>query len=94
VPALILSGDVDPVTPPPWGEAVARHLKNARHVAVPATGHGVVGTPCGQRLIEQFLEDGSAAGLDTSCIGDVRRPPFFVTPAGPDPGGTRAQVTR
>ena len=24
-------------------------------------------------------------GLDTDCVGDVRRPPFFVTPAGPDP---------
>ena len=85
VPALILSGDVDPVTPPSWGEAVAKHLPNARHVAVPATGHGVIGTPCGGRLIEQFLERGSAADLDVGCVDDVRRPPFFVTPSGPEP---------
>ena len=25
VPALILSGDIDPVTPPSWGEAVAKY---------------------------------------------------------------------
>ena len=51
VPALVLSGDLDPVTPPGWGDAVAQHLRNARHITVPATGHGVIGTPCGQELI-------------------------------------------
>jgi pimeloyl-ACP methyl ester carboxylesterase len=85
VPALVLSGDVDPVTPPAWGDAVVEHLSNARHVSVPATGHGVIGTPCGARLIEEFLDRGSAGDLDVSCVDDVRRPPFFVTPAGPDP---------
>jgi pimeloyl-ACP methyl ester carboxylesterase len=85
VPALILSGDADPVTPPSWGEEVAKHLPNARHVAVPSTGHGVIGTPCGAQLIEDFLDRGSAADLDVSCVDDVRRPPFFLTPAGPAP---------
>ncbi len=51
VPALVLSGDLDPVTPPGWGDAVATHLKRARHITVPATGHGVLATPCGQELI-------------------------------------------
>ncbi len=88
VPALVLSGDVDPVTPPGWGEAVARHLPNARHVVVPATGHGVVATACGQQLVRQFIEDANARDLDTSCVDRVRRPPFFLTPAGPDPLGT------
>jgi pimeloyl-ACP methyl ester carboxylesterase len=90
VPALILSGDADPVTPPGWGDAVARHLPNARHVAVPATGHGVVATPCGQRLIREFLQRGTPAELDTTCSTTVRRPPFFVTPAGPDPAAGSA----
>ena len=85
VPTLILSGDADPVTPPDWGDAVAKHLTNARHVAVQATAHGVVATPCGQQLIRTFLQRGTAGDLDTSCITTVRRPPFFVTPAGPDP---------
>jgi pimeloyl-ACP methyl ester carboxylesterase len=90
VPTLILSGDVDPVTPPGWGDAVAKHLPNARHIVVPATGHGVVATSCGQRLVQQFLDRASASDLDTSCVEQVRRPPFFLTPAGPDPGsGTR-----
>ena len=85
VPALILSGDIDPVTPPSWGEAVAKYLPNARHVTVPATGHGVIATPCGARLVEAFLDRGSAQDLDASCVETVRRPPFFVSPAGPEP---------
>ena len=89
VPTLILSGDVDPVTPPGWGEAVAKHLSNSRHVVMPASGHGVIATPCGHQLVGEFIEEGSAADLDTSCVDDVRRPPFFLTPAGPDPAPAR-----
>jgi hypothetical protein len=64
---------------------VAGHLPNARHVPVPATGHGVIGTACGASLIEQFLDRGTAEGLDVDCVDDVRRPPFFLTPSGPEP---------
>jgi pimeloyl-ACP methyl ester carboxylesterase len=82
VPALVLSGDLDPVTPPGWGDSVAKHLKNARHITVPATGHGVIGTPCGQELIRRFIERGSAEALEVNCVTRVRRPPFFLTPSG------------
>ena len=40
VPALVLSGDIDPVTPPSWGESVVKTLKNGRHITAPGTGHG------------------------------------------------------
>jgi pimeloyl-ACP methyl ester carboxylesterase len=85
VPTLVLSGDADPVTPPGWGDSVATHLKNARHIVVPATGHGVVATACGQQLVEQFIESASASDLDVDCVAGIRRPAFFLTPAGPDP---------
>ena len=64
VPALVLSGDIDPVTPPAWGESVVQTLNNGRHITVPGTGHGVIGTACGQKLIRDFLDDASAAALD------------------------------
>jgi pimeloyl-ACP methyl ester carboxylesterase len=86
VPALVLSGDLDPVTPPTWGEAAVKTLRNGRHITVPGTGHGVLGTACGQKLIHAFIERASATSLDASCVRSIRRPPFFVTPAGPDPG--------
>ena len=89
---LVLSGDLDPVTPPVWGESVLKQLKNARHVVVPGTGHGARSTGCGGRLVRQFLEQGSAQTLDTSCTQSMRRPPFFVTPAGPDPAGNGGTV--
>lgn len=85
VPALVLSGDLDPVTPPAWGEAVVRHLRNGRHFIATATGHGVATTPCGLRVVEDFLDKGSASQLDASCLTAPRRPPFFVTPSGPAP---------
>ena len=85
VPALVLSGDLDPVTPPVWGEGVASRLSHSRHIVVPGTGHGVVGTGCGARLVRAFVTEGNADGLDTSCVATLQRPPFFLTPAGPDP---------
>lgn len=94
VPALVLSGELDPVTPPGWGESVARHLTNARHITMPATGHGVIGTPCGARLIRDFIERGSVADLDTSCVTSVRRPPFFLSPSGPEPAPREADSPR
>jgi pimeloyl-ACP methyl ester carboxylesterase len=92
VPTLILSGDVDPVTPPGWGDSVAKHLTNVRHIIAPATGHGVAATACGQRLVQQFIERATPSDLDTSCVARVRRPPFFLTPAGPDPDPRTAET--
>ena len=89
VPVLVLSGDLDPVTPPSWGDAVSRHLGNARHVVVPGTGHGAIATGCGLQLAHDFIEHASGEGLDTSCLDELRRPPFFLTPAGPDPAGIK-----
>jgi pimeloyl-ACP methyl ester carboxylesterase len=89
VPVLILSGDLDPVTPPQWGESVLPHLSNARHIVVPATGHGAIMTGCGMRVATAFINTASVEALDTSCVEGMRRPPFFLTPAGPDPAGTK-----
>ena len=89
VPVLVLSGEVDPVTPPGWGDSVVKHLSRGLHIVGPSTGHGVVTTPCGNRIVSDFIEQGSTEGLDTNCVAAVRRPPFFVTPAGPDPSGNR-----
>ena len=86
VPTLVMSGEIDPVTPPVWGEAVAKHLPNSKHIIIPGTGHTAGGTGCGMRIIRNFIAKGTTDGLDTSCIANVKRPPFFVTPAGPDPG--------
>jgi pimeloyl-ACP methyl ester carboxylesterase len=91
VPALVLSGTIDPVTPPAWGARVVEHLSNGRHLVAAATGHGVLGTPCGSRLIADFITRGDARDLDAVCLERARRPPFFLTPSGP--ASTRADRT-
>lgn len=83
-PVLILSGALDPVTPPSWGEEVARTLPNARHIVVPGAGHGASLVGCVPRLIAEFLSRGPA-GLDASCAERHERPPFFLDFAGPQP---------
>jgi pimeloyl-ACP methyl ester carboxylesterase len=65
-PVLVLSGHRDPVSPPHWGEKVAAHLPNGRHVVLAGGFHVDAGT-CTQELVTRFLETGSAADLDTSC---------------------------
>ena len=85
LPALILSGQLDPITPPIWGQQVAAQWKNSKSVVVPGSGHGAWSHGCVLKLIDQFLSDGSAAKLDTGCVNKVERPPFFLGPSGPDP---------
>jgi pimeloyl-ACP methyl ester carboxylesterase len=85
IPTLILSGEIDPVTPPVWGDEVAKTLPNSRHIVIPGTGHTAGGTGCGRRLIKAFVDAGTTADLDTSCVDRISRPPYFVTPAGPAP---------
>jgi pimeloyl-ACP methyl ester carboxylesterase len=84
-PVLILSGADDPVTPPSWGELVAAHLPNARHIVVPGAGHITLSRGCVPQLVADFLADGSVGTLDPGCTSVLTRPPFFITPTGPVP---------
>jgi pimeloyl-ACP methyl ester carboxylesterase len=81
-PVLVLSGDLDPVVPPAHGEAVANSLPNARHLVIPATGHGTSLAGCVPTLIEAFVADADAGGLDTSCLDGLHRPPFITSRTG------------
>ena len=83
VPALLLSGALDPVTPPPWGEAVAKTLPNSRHLVAPGYGHLVTPHGCAPRLVAEFVRAGTAAKLDAGCLTTTKRPPFFVDRLGP-----------
>ncbi len=68
VPALILSGGLDPVTPPPLGAATAAQFYHATHIVAPASGHGVSMFGCAPKIITAFLEQASMHGIDTSCL--------------------------
>jgi len=81
VAVLILTGQWDPVTPPIYGDTVAKHLSHSLHVIVPHGGHGfdgLTGHDCIDHLITDFVGKGSTVGLDTSCVGSIRRQGFVL----------------
>lgn len=71
VPVLILSGEFDPVTPPRYGDEVARSLPRGRHLIVRGQGHNVLPVGCMPKLFARFVADADAKGLDVKCLDDV-----------------------
>jgi pimeloyl-ACP methyl ester carboxylesterase len=84
-PVLLVSGELDPVTPPSWAEEARRTLPNSVHVVLPGIGHGATPYGCVPKIVQRFLNAGTVANLDTSCATKTQRPPFFITFAGPSP---------
>ena len=80
-PTLVLSGGLDPATPPRHGDRVARALgPTAQHVVVPNGGHGVMGIGCVRDVIYRFIdavEDSEATTVDASCVKAIPRPAAF-----------------
>lgn len=76
-PVLILSGGLDPVTPPSWGEIAKKGFPNSFHGIAPQLGHGVSSHGCAPRLVKQFIETASVVGLDADCLKRIPRPAFY-----------------
>ena len=76
-PILILSGDMDPVTPPAVAARLVPNLPNSRQIVGHNWGHGAV-SECAEELVSKFLTDGSAKSLDAGCVERSRRPPFSI----------------
>lgn len=75
VPVLMVSGDVDPVTPPAYAAGAARTLPNSRQIVI-RNGTHLTASDCIDNLVAQFISKGTAAGLDFSCADAIKRPPF------------------
>ena len=56
-PVLMLSGGIDPVTPPRHAERLAPLLgKQVQHIVVPNSGHGVMGLACVRDIVFKFID--------------------------------------
>jgi pimeloyl-ACP methyl ester carboxylesterase len=81
---LVLSGGLDPATPPRHGERVVQALgAKARHVVVPNAGHGVMGTGCMRDVVFRFVDAATgedALKVDAACAAAIPRPPMFALP--------------
>lgn len=80
VPVLLVSGELDPNTPPRHAEDALRTLPNGRHVVLAGVAHGWNNVDqCGAAFVADFVARASAQGLDVACAR-VSNAPRFVVP--------------
>ena len=84
-PVLLLSGGLDPATPPRHAARVAAALgAQARALVVANAGHGVLTVGCAPDLMTRFIDATDAAAalaVEAGCLATIPRPPAFVPPA-------------
>jgi pimeloyl-ACP methyl ester carboxylesterase len=85
VPALLMSGEDDPVTPPAFAEQAAQGLTNHVSLVLSGMGHGQLAAPCIDQLMARFIDLGTTRGLDVSCAKRAAPLAFFTSLAGPPP---------
>lgn len=83
-PVLVLSGGMDATTPPADGHAVCAMLGRCRLVSFPLLAHAPFdlgawqGGDCYDRIAIAFFEADRPMEVDTSCVSEMRPPPFVV----------------
>ncbi len=82
LPVLLLSGELDPVTPPEFAELTMKTLSNSQHLIAKGQGHNVFPTGCMPKIITQFI-DKPEGELETECLNDFNYEPFFINMMGP-----------
>lgn len=85
VPVLLLSGELDPVTPPRWGDEAAKTLSRSHHEVVPGVGHNALVQSCARELVREFIEGGSTDALKSDCRKAPGAPAFVIDYAGSRP---------
>jgi pimeloyl-ACP methyl ester carboxylesterase len=77
-PILVLEGELDPVTPPRYGEQVMKGLSNARLLVATGQGHNVIVRGCIPKLVGEFVDTLNARTLDTHCAGALGPIPALI----------------
>ncbi len=83
VPALLLSGELDPVTPASYGEQALKQFSRGWHLVIPGQGHNVSPRGCVPELIADFLEHLVLDEEKAACVQNTPRLPFFIDNMGP-----------
>ena len=80
LPALLLEGEFDPVTPPKYAELMASYLGHGYVYTFPGVGHAPVGgSRCARDMLAAFIENPDEPPDDT-CMTGMRV--SFVVPGG------------
>ncbi len=85
LPVLILAGELDPVTPPRYGEEILATLSNARLLTAPGQGHGIMGVRCVPELVAEFVSTLNPKALNATCLEKLQAPPVFLNYNGAAP---------
>jgi hypothetical protein len=79
LPALIIDGEMDPITPPPNARAILPGFANGTYVEFPYAGHGPSrSVDCAGDLLNAFYDD-PAAPPNLACV-DTMEPPHMFAP--------------
>jgi len=85
VPTLILSGELDPITPPAYGERLLQNSPQGLHLVAKGQGHGVLSRSCIPRLAAGFVADPLSSSINTNCLDRSPPTPIFLNSLGPSP---------
>lgn len=88
VPVLLLSGGLDPVTPPEYATEVAKGFSNSRQIVASGFGHIVSPHACAPRLVAAFVDTAAFDKLAADCIeffAQSTRPPLWPDRLAPLP---------
>ena len=85
LPVLVVSGELDPVTPPVYGDEVVKTLSHARHLVLRGQGHGGMNVGCVPKLLGRFFETTDAKALDAKCLDSLSYVPPFTSFNGWEP---------
>ena len=78
IPTMLLSGELDPVTPPAWAEIALQGLSNHQHYIAKKAGHGLVTQTCAAKMVSQFIANVSFDDVSDSCLDEQPTPGFLI----------------
>lgn len=82
VPVLLLAGEMDPVSPPEWATHALAAFPQGRLLLMARGGHvpdGLSGLDtCFDRVVIDFIAQGSARDLDTACFAQMVPGPYQI----------------
>lgn len=82
IPTLLLSGELDPVTPPAFAEQAAASLSRSTQLVAKGQGHIVAFRGCMPKIMAAFVNDPEQP-LDTGCMDSFQGLSFFTSLNGP-----------
>ena len=84
-PILMLSGELDPVTPPRYGAQILPGLADARQLVFKGQGHSLLGRGCMPQLLGKFVDQPDLKALDAGCLDKLGATPTFIDFNGASP---------